>query len=410
MFSRVSSARRWSLRWCAATALRRAADRQWTHRGAEADPLGLATRGPRSDGSSTATAAGGSNSPTRSWSPRTGGRLGQRRGHSSASANVAYGGPGWSRARRTLARAGLGRDRTAVGPTARPRLETGLLEQSDWTAKWIAAPADGLDLSGDKLDLVHGDDAANNMPAMTATCARPSPAANPPRGRFLFTVDDEAIVYVNGTQVIDTKAMRDNDENAWQKAQLDVTSLLKAGANTIAVQVKNRLNPSGDQTPGGFIARLKADGTTLDTSAPGRRARPATTAGSSPASTTPPGRPRASSPPTAAARGAQRQPPGPAQPVPAQGLHGRPSRSRRRACTSPRSASTRSTSTAQGRRRTCSRPAGRSTPSASRPRPTTSRPRQAGRQRDRRDPRRRLVRRRLQGGKKWGTNPRCSPS
>ena len=48
--------------------------------------------------------------------------------------------------------------------------------------------------------------------------------------------------------------------------QLDVTSLLHSGANTIAVQVKNRLNQSGGQTPGGFIARLKADSTTLDTS------------------------------------------------------------------------------------------------------------------------------------------------
>ena len=66
-------------------------------------------------------------------------------------------------------------------------------------------------------------------------------------------------MYVNGTQVIDTKTLRDNDENAWQKAQIvDVASLLQAGANTIAVQVKNRLNPSGGQTPAGFIGRLKA--------------------------------------------------------------------------------------------------------------------------------------------------------
>ena len=64
---------------------------------------------------------------------------------------------------------------------------------------------------------------------------------------MLFTVDDEAVVFVNGTQVIDTKTTRDNDENAWQKAtQLDVTSLLHSGANTIAVQVKNRLNQNGD--------------------------------------------------------------------------------------------------------------------------------------------------------------------
>ena len=70
------------------------------------------------------------------------------------------------------------------------------------------------------------------------------------QARLLFTVDDEAVVYVNGTQVIDTKAARDADENAWQKAtRVDVTSLLHSGANTIAVQVKNRPNPSGGDTP-----------------------------------------------------------------------------------------------------------------------------------------------------------------
>ena len=46
-------------------------------------------------------------------------------------------------------------------------LETGLLEQSDWTAKWIAAPADDLNLSGARWIWFTGDDAANNLPAMT---------------------------------------------------------------------------------------------------------------------------------------------------------------------------------------------------------------------------------------------------
>jgi alpha-L-rhamnosidase len=52
---------------------------------------------------------------------------------------------------------------------------------------------------------------------------------------------------------------------------VDVTSDLHQGANTIAVQVKNRLNGGGSQTPAGFIGRLKAtfasnDPVTLDTS------------------------------------------------------------------------------------------------------------------------------------------------
>ena len=40
-------------------------------------------------------------------------------------------------------------------------------QQSDWTAKWIGAPADDLNLSGDKWIWYTNDDATSNMPAMT---------------------------------------------------------------------------------------------------------------------------------------------------------------------------------------------------------------------------------------------------
>ena len=189
--------------------------------------------------------------------------------HSTASANVPYGGPALqSGTKYTWKVRAWDETNTPSAYSAPASLETGLLQQADWTAKWIGAPADTLTLSGDKWIWYTNDDAVNNMPALTrylrATLTLPSA---PQEARLLFTVDDEAIVYVNGTQVIDTKATRDADENAWQKAtQLDVTNLLHQGANTIAVQVKNRLNQNGDPTPGGFIARLKAGNTTLDTS------------------------------------------------------------------------------------------------------------------------------------------------
>jgi alpha-L-rhamnosidase len=189
--------------------------------------------------------------------------------HSSASANVPYGGPalesGTKYAWKVRAWDESGRPTAYSAPAT---IETGLLQQRDWTpAEWIAAPADDLDFSGDKWIWYTNDDAVNNMPANTRYLrARVTLAQAPKEARLLFTVDDEAIVYVNGTQVIDTKPIRDNDENAWQRATLlDVTSLLHEGANTIAVQVKNRLNRNGDPTPGAFIARLKADNTTLDT-------------------------------------------------------------------------------------------------------------------------------------------------
>ena len=193
-------------------------------------------------------------------------------------------------------------------------------------------------------------------------------ASQPQDARFLFTVDDEAVVFVNGTQVIDTKSLRDNDENAWQKAQVvDVATQLQAGANTIAVQIKNRLNPAAARRPR-RLHRPPA-GRRHDARRPaatGSRARPARRLAAARLR-------RLRLDGGARARhlreravGRQRQPPAAAQPVPAQGLHDRPSRSRRRACTSPRSACYEiRINGAQGRRRTCSRPAGRSTPSAS---------------------------------------------
>ena len=56
------------------------------------------------------------------------------------------------------------------------------------------------------------------MPALTRFLrATVNLQSAPSQARLLFTVDDEAVVYVNGTQVIDTKATRDADENAWQR-------------------------------------------------------------------------------------------------------------------------------------------------------------------------------------------------
>ncbi len=189
--------------------------------------------------------------------------------HSSASSNVAYGGPALASGTRYTWKVRAWDESGSPSAWSDPAsLETGLLERDDWKGKWIGAAADTLNFSGDKWIWYTNDDAVNNLPALTrylrAAVTLPSVPAS---ARLLFTVDDEAVVYVNGTQVIDTKPIRDADENAWQRAQaVDVHSYLHAGANTIAVQVKNRLNPSGGQTPGGFIARLRADAVTLDTS------------------------------------------------------------------------------------------------------------------------------------------------
>ncbi len=103
--------------------------------------------------------------------------------------------------------------------SAPAQLETALLTNADWTAKWIAAPADDLNLSGARW--IWHEDGTQNMPALTRYLRTSFTLASAPSSaRLLFTVDDEAAIYVNGTLVADTKALRDNDENAWQKAQI----------------------------------------------------------------------------------------------------------------------------------------------------------------------------------------------
>lgn len=186
--------------------------------------------------------------------------------HSPASANVPYSGPALESATKYSWKVRVWDEAGVASTWSSPAtLETALLTGADWTAKWIAAPADDLNFTGAKW--IWHEDGTQNLPAMTRyfRTSFTLPSA-PGTARLLFTVDDEAAIYVNGTLVIDTKTQRDNDENAWQKAQIvDVTSLLKAGANTIAVQAKNRLNGGGAATPGAFIARLKADATTITT-------------------------------------------------------------------------------------------------------------------------------------------------
>ena len=88
--------------------------------------------------------------------------------HSGASANVPYGGPALqSGARYTWKVRAWDETGQPSAYSAPASLETGLLQRSDWAAKWIAAPADTLNFSGDKWIWYTNDDAVNNMPALT---------------------------------------------------------------------------------------------------------------------------------------------------------------------------------------------------------------------------------------------------
>jgi alpha-L-rhamnosidase len=194
-----------------------------------------------------------------------------------ASANVDYGGPQLSSATRYHWKVQVWDERGHASDWSAPStFETGLLAPSDWNASWIAAPADTLDFRGarwiwfDENDPVSGVPAATRWLRGTATLDS-APIAS---GRFLFTADDEAAIYVNGTLVADSHDLRESDRDAWQKAQsVDVARYLRAGANTIAVQVKNRVTQeNGSPSPAGFIGRLRvaydgAAATVFDTGA-----------------------------------------------------------------------------------------------------------------------------------------------
>ncbi|MDW5598591.1 family 78 glycoside hydrolase catalytic domain [Conexibacter stalactiti] len=197
---------------------------------------------------------------------------------SGASANVDYRGPALRTATRYHWKVQVWDERGRASDWSAPAtFQTGLLNAADWDASWIAAPADTLDFRGASWIWFDENDPVGGVPAVTrwlrgTVTLDSAPIAS---GRLIFTADDEAAVYVNGTLVADTHELREGDRDAWQKAQsIDVARHLRAGANTIAVQARNRLTQeNGTPSPTGFLGRLRvtydggAPATTLSTGA-----------------------------------------------------------------------------------------------------------------------------------------------
>src|SRR3954447_14519246 len=189
--------------------------------------------------------------------------------HSANSANVACGGPALTSGTRYAWKVRVRDEAGQTSDWSTPAsLETGLLSKDDFAAKWIAAPADTLNFDGAKWVWYTNDDAlGNNGPNTRFLRTTVTLDKAPGSARILFTADDEAAIWVNGTLVADSKSVRDADNDAWRRGQMaDITAQLHSGANTIAVRVKNRLDAGNNQTPEGFIAKLKADSTTVSTS------------------------------------------------------------------------------------------------------------------------------------------------
>jgi alpha-L-rhamnosidase len=186
--------------------------------------------------------------------------------------DVRYGGPELASRTRYRWRVQALDERGRRGPWSRTAtFETGLLHESDWRGRWIGAPgaddsATSFDLAGTRWIWEDAGDPVNQAPAGSRWFRRELtvPAgAQVTRATLVVDADDGFTAYVNGTAVSSTDP--DPSKESWRNPQLsDVTRLLRAGANAIAVRATN-----GRPSPAGMFARLvveTADGqrTTTD--------------------------------------------------------------------------------------------------------------------------------------------------
>jgi alpha-L-rhamnosidase len=120
--------------------------------------------------------------------------------------------------------------------------ETAFLNPGQFQGSWIGDP-DPLSLNGANWIWYPEGDPASLAP--TATRYFRSEVDLPAnkalaRANFLITADDQWVVYVNGKEI----GSSNGQVNAWQEAQqLDLTSDLHPGANTIAVAATNAGGP-----------------------------------------------------------------------------------------------------------------------------------------------------------------------
>ncbi|RDG35142.1 alpha-L-rhamnosidase [Streptomyces corynorhini] len=148
--------------------------------------------------------------------------------------------------------------------------ETGLTGAADWTARWIAAPASlvgtpALD-SAAWIWFPEGDPAVEAPAATRWFRGRVDVEPDVSRARLVMTADDGYTAYVNGVRVAHADA--DGPAENWRHpALVDVTALLRPGANVIAVAATNAtVSPAGLlgllelTTPGGIRTSATGDG------------------------------------------------------------------------------------------------------------------------------------------------------
>ncbi|MFC9648488.1 alpha-L-rhamnosidase [Streptomyces sp. NPDC056937] len=184
---------------------------------------------------------------------------------SAQSALVPYAGPALtSRTRYHWSVRVWNADGSASGWSAPSWWETGLTEASDWSARWIAAPAALVGapaLDGASWIWFPEGDPASSAPAATRWFrGRTDIPAGVTRARLVVTADDGYTAYVNGVRVAHAEAYGPA-ENWKRPAVVDVTGHLRPGAQVIAVSATNAtVGPAGLL---GLLELTTADGTTV---------------------------------------------------------------------------------------------------------------------------------------------------
>ncbi|WP_328540364.1 alpha-L-rhamnosidase [Streptomyces sp. NBC_00344] len=127
--------------------------------------------------------------------------------------------------------------------------ETGLMDASQWSAKWISAPAaltDAPSLEGGSWIWFPEGEPANSAPAATRWFRR---TVDLPDGVIAATLaisaDNVYAVSLNGTEIAHTDLKTDNE--GWSHpAVLDVLDHVRSGSNTLAVSAVNAtVGPAG---------------------------------------------------------------------------------------------------------------------------------------------------------------------
>ncbi|GGW46477.1 alpha-L-rhamnosidase [Streptomyces albaduncus] len=142
-----------------------------------------------------------------------------------------------------------------VSPWSTPSWwETGLMDASQWSARWVSAPpelTDAPSLEGSSWIWFPEGDPASSAPAATRWFRRTLDVPDAvTAAKLAITADNVYTVSVNGTEVARTDLATDNE--GWRRpAVIDVLAQVRSGENVLAVAATN-----ATEGPAGMVAVL----------------------------------------------------------------------------------------------------------------------------------------------------------